>query len=90
MTDDHLNAYEIEGVEKMQYFMAFGSGYATEQGARPSTIGHVVSSSLLALLARSIPKYRRQYREVYNIDISRPVIWFSINDIRRYVPWKNI
>ena len=51
MTDDHLNAFEIQGIERMQQFIATGSGYATEHGTRPSTIGHVVSSSPIALLA---------------------------------------
>jgi microsomal epoxide hydrolase len=51
MTDDHLNAFELQGLENLQKFTAFGSGYATEHGTRPSTIGHVVSSSPVALLA---------------------------------------
>ncbi|KAJ6078767.1 hypothetical protein N7467_008520 [Penicillium canescens] len=94
MTDDHLNAYKIEGIEKMQYFMAFGSGYATEQGTRPGTIGHIVSLSPLALLAWSVPGYRRQYREltetfaraiyVYRQDYPPPPIP-SANDPRWYI-----
>jgi microsomal epoxide hydrolase len=51
MTDDHLNAFEIQGIENLQKFTVFGSGYANEHGTRPSTIGHVVSSSPIALLA---------------------------------------
>ncbi|KAJ5334940.1 hypothetical protein N7452_007343 [Penicillium brevicompactum] len=51
VTDEHLNAFEIQGIERMQNFMATGSGYAVEHGTRPSTIGHVVSSSPIALLA---------------------------------------
>ncbi|KAJ5124278.1 uncharacterized protein N7515_008103 [Penicillium bovifimosum] len=51
MTDEHLNAYELEGIEKMKKFVTTGSGYATEHGTRPSTIGHVVSTSPMALLA---------------------------------------
>lgn len=51
MTDDHLNASEIKGIERMTNFIATGAGYATEQGTRPSTIGHVLSSSPMALLA---------------------------------------
>lgn len=51
MTDDHLNAFEIEGINKMMNFMTTGAGYATEQGTRPSTIGHVLASSPMALLA---------------------------------------
>ncbi|CAP85718.1 Pc20g03890 [Penicillium rubens Wisconsin 54-1255] len=51
MTDDHLNAFEIEGIERMTKFMTTGAGYAMEHGTRPSTIGHVLSSSPIALLA---------------------------------------
>ncbi|CAI7629037.1 unnamed protein product [Penicillium viridicatum] len=51
MTDDHLNAFERKGIDRMMNFIAAGSAYATEQGTRPSTIGHVLSSSPMALLA---------------------------------------
>ncbi|CAG8300740.1 unnamed protein product [Penicillium salamii] len=50
-TDDNLNAFEIQGIERMYQFVATGSGYAVEHGTRPSTIGHVVASSPIALLA---------------------------------------
>ncbi|KAJ5197960.1 uncharacterized protein N7498_007077 [Penicillium cinerascens] len=51
MTDDGLDAYERQGIERMNNFRAMGSGYSTEHGTRPSTIGHVISSSPVALLA---------------------------------------
>lgn len=51
MTDDALDAYEREGIERMNNFKTNGSGYSTEHGTRPSTIGHVISSSPVALLA---------------------------------------
>lgn len=51
ITDEHLTAAEREGIERMKDFRLFGSGYMNEHGTRPSTIGHVVSSSPLALLA---------------------------------------
>lgn len=51
MTDDGLDAYERQGIERMNNFRASGSGYSTEHGTRPSTIGHVISSSPVALLA---------------------------------------
>ncbi|KAJ5711694.1 hypothetical protein N7488_005850 [Penicillium malachiteum] len=49
--DDNLSDSEKRGVARMTEFMALGSGYATEHGTRPSTIGHVISSSPMALLA---------------------------------------
>lgn len=51
MTDDHLDAFERQGIERMNNFRATGSGYATEHGTRPSTIGHVLSTNPVALLA---------------------------------------
>jgi len=53
MTDDGLDTYEREGIERMNNFRTMGSGYATEHGTRPSTIGHVISSNPVALLAWS-------------------------------------
>ncbi|PVH89426.1 alpha/beta-hydrolase [Cadophora sp. DSE1049] len=46
-----LNAKEKTMVERGQEFMRTGSGYANMHGTRPSTIGAVLSSSPLALLA---------------------------------------
>lgn len=51
MTDDHLNAFELQGIENMKKFITTGVGYAIEHGTRPSTIGQVLASSPLALLA---------------------------------------
>lgn len=51
MTDDHLDAFERQGIERMDSFKATGSGYAVEHGTRPSTIGLVLSASPVALLA---------------------------------------
>ncbi|KAJ5289069.1 hypothetical protein N7478_002099 [Penicillium angulare] len=51
VTDDHLTEIEKSGIERMANFRMLGSGYATEHGTRPSTIGHVVSTSPMALLA---------------------------------------
>lgn len=51
MTDDNLDAFERQGIERMNNFRLTGSGYATEHGTRPSTIGHVLSTNPVALLA---------------------------------------
>ncbi|KAJ5565973.1 hypothetical protein N7535_007611, partial [Penicillium sp. DV-2018c] len=51
MTEEHLNAYELQGIEKAKRFASTGCGYAFEHGTRPSTIGHVLSTSPMALLA---------------------------------------
>ncbi|KAJ5115901.1 hypothetical protein N7456_000249 [Penicillium angulare] len=51
LADDHWTEIEETGLWRMAKFMTLGTGYATEHGTRPSTIGHVVSSSPIALLA---------------------------------------
>lgn len=51
MTDDHLNAFERQGIERLKDFQVMGSGYAIEHGTRPSTIGHVLASNPISLLA---------------------------------------
>lgn len=42
---------EIQGLERAAEFRANGSAYLHEHGTRPSTIGHVLASNPLALLA---------------------------------------
>jgi len=45
---------EANGLERRQAFNKYGSSYATEHGSRPATIGVVLSSSPVALLAWSV------------------------------------
>lgn len=51
MADDHLSEFEKQGIDRMTKFVTLGTGYATEHGTRPSTIGHVIASNPMALLA---------------------------------------
>ncbi|KAJ5639380.1 uncharacterized protein N7484_007242 [Penicillium longicatenatum] len=51
MTDDHLSDKEKIGIQRFDNFKTLGSGYLTEHGTRPSTIGHVLSASPMSLLA---------------------------------------
>lgn len=51
VSDEHLSESEKRGLERNAEFASSGMGYATEHGTRPSTIGHVLSSSPMALLA---------------------------------------
>lgn len=46
-----LTALEEKGMIRFREFMEFGLAYGRMHGSRPSTIGHVLSSSPLALLA---------------------------------------
>jgi microsomal epoxide hydrolase len=46
-----LSALEKEKLEKVATWRKSSSAYAQEHGTRPATIGHVLSSNPLALLA---------------------------------------
>jgi microsomal epoxide hydrolase len=48
---DKLTAFEKERLEAVEQWRENGMAYANEHGTRPSTIGHALSSSPLALLA---------------------------------------
>ncbi|EAW09488.1 epoxide hydrolase family protein [Aspergillus clavatus NRRL 1] len=50
-TDENLTDTEKRGVERLDKFMTTGTAYAIEQGTRPSTIGHILSTNPMALLA---------------------------------------
>lgn len=52
-----LTPTELAGLARSAKFSETGSGYAMEQATRPSTIGHAVASSPLALLAWIGEKY---------------------------------
>lgn len=50
-SDESLTESEKRGLERAGNFMTSGAAYALEHGTRPSTIGHVLSTSPMALLA---------------------------------------
>lgn len=51
MSVSSLNAKEQEGLKRGEDFVKLGTGYSLEHATRPSTIGLVLGSSPLALLA---------------------------------------
>ncbi|GKZ22118.1 hypothetical protein AbraIFM66951_008854 [Aspergillus brasiliensis] len=57
LSTESLTAAEKEGIARMEKFMTNGIAYALEHSSRPSTIGHVLSSSPIALLAWVGEKY---------------------------------
>ncbi|KAL4779816.1 Alpha/Beta hydrolase protein [Aspergillus varians] len=57
VSDDGLSELEKRGLERFNRFMYSGKAYAEEHGTRPATIGHVLASSPLALLAWVGEKY---------------------------------
>ena len=51
LDQDKLTAFEKERLGMLKHWEEDGMAYAKEHGTRPSTIGHALSSSPLALLA---------------------------------------
>ncbi|PLB52744.1 putative epoxide hydrolase [Aspergillus steynii IBT 23096] len=51
ISDANLSDNEKQALRRREEFLNFGKAYADEHATRPSTIGHVLSSSPLALLA---------------------------------------
>ncbi|KAI9826413.1 MAG: hypothetical protein M1819_007376 [Sarea resinae] len=51
VTEDSLNELEKKGLERAEWFKNMGSAYAIEHATRPSTIGLVLSTNPVALLA---------------------------------------
>jgi microsomal epoxide hydrolase len=49
--EDKLSTLEKKAWDRSKKFAESGRGYAIEHGSRPSTIGHVLSSNPLAMLA---------------------------------------
>ncbi|OOF96730.1 hypothetical protein ASPCADRAFT_206905 [Aspergillus carbonarius ITEM 5010] len=58
MSIESLTAAEKRGVARMEKFVTRDIAYAMEHGTRPSTIGHVLASNPIALLAWVGEKYR--------------------------------
>jgi microsomal epoxide hydrolase len=79
--DSEYNELEKEGLRRASEFKRIGAAYATEQATRTSTIGAVLSSSPLALLAWvgekflewtvSDPRQRRSRRYTDNVPAGR-------------------
>ncbi|KAL2838757.1 Alpha/Beta hydrolase protein [Aspergillus pseudodeflectus] len=57
VSDEDLSDLEKLGLERYRAFLESGRAYAQEHATRPATIGHVLSSSPLALLAWIGEKY---------------------------------
>ncbi|KAK5193470.1 hypothetical protein LTR92_006839 [Exophiala xenobiotica] len=66
--ESEINDAERRGLERMQHFTATGSAYAQEHGTRPATIGFVLASSPLALLAWIGEKFIQWSDETPSLD----------------------
>jgi microsomal epoxide hydrolase len=51
VSDEGISELEKRGLERSNRFLYSGRGYSEEHATRPATIGHVLASSPLALLA---------------------------------------
>ncbi|KAL4901390.1 hypothetical protein BDW74DRAFT_160379 [Aspergillus multicolor] len=51
VSDEAQSELEKRGSDRHQWFLTYGKAYAEEHGTKPATIGHVLASSPLALLA---------------------------------------
>lgn len=57
VSEEGISDLEKRGLERFNRFLYSGKAYAEEHGTRPATIGHVLASSPLALLAWIGEKY---------------------------------
>ncbi|BGP24824.1 hypothetical protein JCM10295v2_003744 [Rhodotorula toruloides] len=73
-----LKPHEEKSLQRSEQFQATGRGYAIEHATRPSTIGMVVGSSPVALLAWLGEKYRDWTDEELPLDhvLSIATIWW--------------
>jgi hypothetical protein len=49
--DEKLSPFEEEGQKRAEWFGTYGSAYYLMHATRPSTIGHIVATNPVALLA---------------------------------------
>jgi len=91
--DMKLDEVELKGIERMQNFRDRGISYALEHGTRPSTIGHVLSSSPLALLAWIGEKFLEWTDDDPSLDTileSVSLYWFSSAFPRSIYPYRGL
>lgn len=87
-----LSALEMGGLGRGQQFVASGAAYAMEHGTRPATIGLVLSSSPLALLAWIGEKFLdwcEQPPALETILDAVSLYWFTETFPRSIFPYRN-
>ncbi|KAF2808191.1 epoxide hydrolase 1 [Mytilinidion resinicola] len=88
-----LSDVERKGLQRTQAFRQRGFAYAQEHGTRPSTIGHVLSSNPLALLAWIGEKFLDWTEEDPTLDTileSVSLYWFTDAFPRSIYPYRGI
>ncbi|KAH7396477.1 epoxide hydrolase-like protein [Pyrenochaeta sp. MPI-SDFR-AT-0127] len=88
-----LNAIEKNALDRAVKWRATGSAYAQEHGTRPSTIGHVLSSNPLALLAWIGEKFLEWTDEDPSLDsilTNVSLYWFTQSFPRSIYPYRQL
>ncbi|KAL5389545.1 hypothetical protein DPSP01_002441 [Paraphaeosphaeria sporulosa] len=90
---EKLSNIEIEAYDRAQAFQKIGTAYAQEHATRPSTIGHVLSSSPLALLAWIGEKFIEWTDETPPLDViltNISLYWFTGGFPRSIYPYRTL
>lgn len=89
--EDGLTDAEKKGVQRINDFGTLGNAYAREHGTRPATIGLVLSSSPIALLAWIGEKFQQWTDETPPIDEildGATLYWFTESFPRAIYPYR--
>lgn len=91
VAEESLSEDDRQLIQRGKSFMATGAAYAIEHGTRTSTIGHVLSSSPLALLAWIGEKYLEWSDEDPSLDAILEAVslyWFTETIPRCLYPYR--
>ncbi|MCJ1235221.1 hypothetical protein MMC14_003188 [Varicellaria rhodocarpa] len=90
-TSLEVDSRERQGLQRLEQFRTYGSAYAFEHRTRPSTIGHVLASSSLALLAWISEKFLEWTDEDPPLDVileSVTLWWLTETFPRSIYPYR--
>ncbi|OAK97864.1 alpha/beta-hydrolase [Phaeosphaeriaceae sp. SRC1lsM3a] len=91
--DDKLTDFEKQALQKVVKWRESGAAYGAEHGSRPSTIGHVLSSSPLALLAWIGEKFIEWTDETPSLNAiltNISLYWFTQGFPRSIYPYRQL
>lgn len=88
---DSLSATEKEGLVRAENFMATGRGYSVEHATKPSTIGLILNSNPISLLAWIGEKYLDWSDSDPDLDTILEAVtlyWFTESGCRGVYPYR--
>lgn len=91
--EDKLTSFEKQALAKVSEWRKSGAAYGSEHGSRPATIGHVLSSSPLALLAWIGEKFLEWTDETPSLDhilTNISLYWFTQGFPRSIYPYRQL